>query len=211
MITTETTKVYEINRAPDGCWMGSNYRCMSSKELTAALRAEFRANGIKGVTVSFESYTGGRTINVKITPTEADFTPLPEYLEKMREPLDFSQFSFIEDNGKRLNSTDCLNLPPEERYSLYARLCTERYNHIYETGNKYGEQIFGIPQDEWDARRWRYKNIFTEAFLDKLRLVEKIVDSYNYDESDPMTDYFSRGFCDFFYIMPRKKSKAKAA
>ena len=199
-------KVYEIRHNPDGGWMGSNYRYFSSvKDFVAALRAEFKENGIKGVTVSGES-CGGRSIRVKFTPKEEDFTPLPEYLAKMREPLDFMQFSHIEHHGKRITSTEAYNLPAEERYALYDKLCTERYNLVYEV-DKYGIDIDVAVSDDWRVKHWLFKNIFAPQFVEKMQLVQRILDSYNYDQSDIMADYFDRGFYDSLRIMPRKQPK----
>ena len=46
----------------------------------------------------------------------------------------------------------------------------------------------------------RYESILSTPMMKKIRAIKAIVDSYNYDDSNGMVDYFNRGFYESYYI-----------
>ena len=46
----------------------------------------------------------------------------------------------------------------------------------------------------------KYDDILSEHVMKKIKAVKAIVDSYNYDDSNAMVDYFNRGFYEDYYV-----------
>ena len=178
---------------------GSKSGFLYGSELTKAIRKDFKRWGVKGVTVSVETYAGGQSIYVTITPNDGDFKSFDEYKK-----------GFLYDNGSR-------------DYCKLERAF--RHNWIYyytEDGGKQGDCIYW---DKFDALEETEKNkIFdgaleylynvdtsgnlheenndalTPQFLARFNKVRKIVDSYNHDNSNSMVDYFDRNFYEFYKL-----------
>lgn len=188
---------YETKRTEEneGSWAGSNSDCgFYGKKLSDALRAEFKKNRLKNVFVSVQTYTGGQRIYVKFRMTESDYVPYDEYLAKKMAVIDFRQFSrsVFSYKGKRYDMDDCEKLSQNERLALYRECVKDHYERLHNL-NKYGENIsqFHIKS---------YGDVLSEGFLNKLTFVKKIVDSFNYDNSDSITDYFDRGFYESYIL-----------
>lgn len=189
--------IYEVKKAEGntGAWAGSNSsRGLYGPKLSSALRAEFKKNKIKNVFVSVLTYTGGQHIYVKFRMTEADYVPYDEYLTKKMKVVDFFQFncSVFSYKGKHYNMDDCQSLPEEERMALYKKCLKEHYGYLSNL-DKHGTTI-----NQYHVKK--YADVFSEGFLNKLAFVKKIVDSFNYDNSNSMVDYFDRGFCESYVV-----------
>ena len=52
-------------------------RALYGKDLSAAIRADLKAAGVKGVTIACESYSGGQSIHATITIERSDLTETP--------------------------------------------------------------------------------------------------------------------------------------
>lgn len=188
-------------------WDGSNSRKgLYGADLTRAIRADFKKCGIKGVTISKESYSGGQSVYIKITPTAADFIPFEEYRNtKLERPCWHNFINGVRDplTNKWYRTDDIQFMPAgEEKDRLFELSILDTYEY-YTKGCDLNEyHFYGDDSDVYYGRS--YADIFTPAFLDKLRLMKKIVDSYNYDDSNSMVDYFNRGFYEHYRLNPLK-------
>lgn len=183
-------------------WTGSNYRRLYGAELSKVLRAEFKKNSLKGVTVSCKTYTGGQSVSIKFKPQKADFIPLEDYLDKkLSNGINFFQFvsSWIDYHGARLTAEDCYRLPEGEKNQLYVQLCLEHYNKVFEPSTHGTTLVLSR------NRECKFHDVFTPAYLKKLLFVKTIVDSFNYDESNSMADYYDTGFYTKYYVVPWQK------
>ena len=195
--TVTTREGYMGATAWDGC---NSHRHLYGASLSKAIREEIRRNKIKGITVSSETYSGGQSLKIKMKVSEEDFIPFDEYRAKKLECINFAQFGdWFWHKGRRISCWDCSNLPDEERYALYDACIKEHYDRLHNL-DRYGEDL--LPR-----RLDLYRDRLAPQFLKKFELVRKIVDSFNYDESNSMVDYHDRGFYETYTIVPKKPQK----
>ena len=203
MYSVKETEGYMGAGGWEGC--NSSRKGLYGAGLSKAIREEFRKNGIKGATISCETYPGGQSVRIKLKVSEDDYVPFEEYRLKKWECINFIQFGDSFDyHGRKIDAWSCSHLPIKGRYSLYEKCLVEHYRKIHELDPKYGLDI--------DKRYLGlYEDRLSQAFLDKVRFVKKIVDSFNYDCSNAMVDYHDKGFCDTYTLIPAKKAKKEAA
>lgn len=146
-------------------------------DLTKAIREDLKRRGVKGCTVRVRHHDA---VTVTVKATEADFTSLEEFQKR----YSFAEFSCdIESHGKYTGDSWCYSLEgltdeeKNEKYNNYCRYEIERRHDF----NNYHRERRNYPQ-------------YTTAFCEKLEAVYLIANQWNYDNSDPMTDYFDRGY-----------------
>lgn len=188
-------------------WDGSNsQKGLYGAELTKALRTEFKKCGIKGVTISKSTYSGGQSVYIKITPTIADFIPYDDYHKDKQERRRYRNFIHgvtDPDTGEWCETRDIEWMDGDKKEKFYELAIRQTYDY-YLHGCDLNEHNFYGDDSEVPYGR-SYSDIFTKPFLDKLQLIKKIVDSYNYDDSNSMVDYFDRGFYENYTLMPVKE------
>lgn len=157
--------------------LGQNTPRLGGAELTKAIREDLKRRGVKGCTVRVAHYDS-ITVTVKASP--ADFTSLEEFKER----YSFSEFSCdIECHGRYTGDSWCYSLEgltDEEKNEKYNNYCRYEIEHRHDFNNYHRERK-NYPQ-------------YTTAFCEKLEAVYLIANQWNYDNSDPMTDYFDRGY-----------------
>lgn len=157
--------------------LGQNTPRLGGAELTKAIREDLKRRGVKGCTVRVRHYDS-ITVTVKASP--ADFTSLEEFKERYT----FAEFKCdIESHGKYTGDSWCYTLEgltDEEKNEKYNNYCRYEIEHRHDYNNYYRERKL-YPQ-------------YTTAFCEKLEAVYLIANQWNYDNSDPMTDYFDRGY-----------------
>ena len=165
-----------ITRNKDG-WEGSR-----SSEYTGnsdCFRKAFKEAGIKGVFVK-KSYYDAFRFTIKFDKSE--IIPKSEYLV----PL------------KYLTRTYVLGVFYID--GIYGYMEKFRKEHPTEDGYKEFDRVHHILSDEFYEACIRndIERILNEKGVKKLEKIKSIVNDFNYDYSDTMTDYFDRGFCDFY-------------
>lgn len=165
---------YEGNNARSGLY---------GADLAKQFRQEFKDNGIKGVTVKtkYAGYTDSFSFTFKVT--DEDVISLDEYRFKMWKGRD--------------------------AWTLIKELCGKWI--ATPDGVKFWEYIWDLPQEELEfladyniertyndtPRLYQYHEVpeyYSDAFKDKVNKARQIIDSYNYDNSNSMVDYFDTGF-----------------
>ena len=183
-------------------WDGNNSRRgLYGANLTKAIRAEFKKCNIKGVTISQKTYTGGQSVCITVTPTTADILSYDEYYKNKMEHRCYRNliYQFHDTKTDRwIESCDIEYMPEEEQDRLYGLAVKATYK-FHTSGCDLNEHFFHGDETEIFYGR-SYADIFTPQFLDKLRLVKSIVDSFNYDNSNSMVDYFDRGFYEHYKL-----------
>jgi hypothetical protein len=187
-------------------WDGSNSRKhLYGADLSAALRAEFKKCNIKGVTVSCKSYTGGQSIYIKITATNADIIPYDEYFAKKMEYINPGQFGYWlrdPETGRDYRTNELQYEPEDVQDRVYRAAVKETYE-LHIKGCDLRENFFFASKTDEEYGR-SYTDIFKPHFIEKLQLMKRIVDSYNHDDSNGQVDYFDRGFYESYYLKPLK-------
>lgn len=164
-------------------------RYLSGADLSAAIRADVKAAGIKGVSIRCKTYTGGQHITATFKASADELISEAEYVANYRPTfeqtwiyLDTSDYVHVEDYFKTWNEQACshdeTDIPEiQQRAGRYA----------YRTATKAGSH--GINHYHVD----KYTE-YTPAFLAKINAVNEIIKNYNYDDSNSMVDYFDTNF-----------------
>ena len=152
-------------------------------ELAKAIREDMKRRGVSGVTVRSRRVTHDTGITVTVKATEADFASVEEM--KSRRPFSeierraFTHGAFC---GERwIYSAEWDKMTAEERERAYD-------GHI----RYYAPRVEVNEHHLIDCRN-DYSNI-TTAFYKKLVAIYKIANQWNWNKSDPMSDYFDIGY-----------------
>ena len=193
---TNPDAVYTVTTRPGYmgaiAWDGSNAkRGLYGAELSAAIRQAFKTVGLHGVTVSCKTYSGGQNVGIKVKATAADYISLDEFVAGAKW-TDFTRVGWVYDYdiGRDVLTDSAYNWDSDKIERQTKALATDEWKH-------YTSQAVDFSYR--DAANYR---IFTPAFVEKLQLIRKIMDSFNYDDSNSMVDYFDRGFYETFQIVP---------
>lgn len=185
---------YSINTMPGYMgatgYRGSNaFRNLYGADLSKAIREALKAEKVKGVTVKVSTYTGGQSITLTIKAAPTDYMPIADYLEIVGLQ-DFAPFNWIRDpdTGKDVSIYDAYDWPLSKQEHVKTMLAVEHMRN-FRTGK---QQLNHYYLDRY--------NEFKPEFLEKLRRINQIVTSFNYDESNSMVDYFDCGFYAHWYI-----------
>ena len=185
-------RMYTVNPMPGYMgaqgYRGNNaFRSLYGAELSKAIRQALKEDGIKGVSVRVQTYTGGQSITLTIKAKPTDYVPMLEYVENA-EWRDIAPFDQVEDPLHPGHTFYWYDVDPDEQESLRYRVA-EKHMRDFATGNR---QI-----NHYCLERYTE---FKPEFLKKLQRINQIVTSFNYDESNSQVDYFDCGFYPHWYI-----------
>lgn len=162
-----------------GAFYGSrSNEFLYGSDLSKAIRAALKSAGIKGVTISCKTYSGGQSITATIKTTEADFISREEYINNYKiKP----SFTWIWTGSENIFIDTYYNMTGEEQEKIRKAAATANYE----------KSLNGIDINHYYIDRY---NEFTPEFLAKIKTVNNIIASFNYDESNSMVDYFNTNF-----------------
>lgn len=165
------------------------------KDLSNAIREHIKQAGIKGVTVSCKTYTGGQSLKVKIKINpETDLIPLDDYLAQYY--VSPSHWYYY-DNGEKFPASiygeNYYNLPEAEQDELKRKFAEYDY---YKYSN-------GVNLNEFHLTSEHYPE-YTAEYFKKLTAINAIIRSYRYDDSNSMVDYFDTNFYYDLETVPTK-------
>lgn len=169
-------------------------RRLYGAELSAAIRAEFKAAGLKGVTISCKRYSGGHSLTITVKSSAKDFVPRDEFMRSY-EPRPVCEWIYLADN-------DCIRAdryytadPDDDRENL--RRAAAAYAYDSSISRNHGINQYYIDADHYPE--------YTAAMLDRLRQINSIVSAYRYNDSNGMVDYFETNF---YYTITVKAANA---
>lgn len=167
-------------------------------ELSAAIRADLKRAGIKGVTVSCKTYTGGQNVTATIKAPAELLRDRAEYIAAYR--VTPSMGWIYTGDSQSIHSGEYWTLPADAQENIRAAAAAYSYDcamrRDYNTVNQY--HIDG-----------------TADFLnaDGLALVKRVNDiicAYRYDESNSMVDYFDTNFYYDLHVKAIQAAKSAA-
>ena len=151
-------------------------------DLSAAIRADLKRAGIKGVTVSCKSYAGGQNITATIKAPAALLRDRAEYIAAYRIPASAAWIYTGNDQPMHCDTYWTLDASEQERIreaaAAYSYDCAMRRD--YNTINQYHI-------DET-------ADFLSAAGVALVKRVNDIICAYRYDESNSMVDYFDTNF-----------------
>ena len=154
-------------------------------DLSKAIREELKRQGIKGVSVSCKTFSGGQEVTIKVKATAADFIGRDEYINDYAAgKYGLSAAWFYTEDGESIH---------------YSALFSDKYSNEEQqriirshAAREYDYYISG----SHDINHYRIDDnkIYTEAFRAKLHKINAVLDTYHYDDSNGMVDYFDTNF-----------------
>lgn len=151
-------------------------------ELSAAIRADIKRAGIKGVTVSCKTYTGGQALTVTIKATAALLRSRADYVAAYRIPAGMPWIDT--GDGPAIHSGTYWDMPAADQERIRAAAAAYAYDcamsRSYNTVNQYHLEMSA----DW----------LNADGLRLLRAVDNIIRAYHYDGSNSMVDYFDTNF-----------------
>lgn len=151
-------------------------------DFSKQLREEFKKHNIKNITVKYDHYI---SYVITIALAEGEYMPKNEYIIKyLDNPIPY-------DNYINYNDGYSWHYLP---YDEYKKMSDDKKLYIkarYRTA-------------EWKRKiEEMHSEVLNDNVELKLNAITRIIDSYNYDKSNGMVDYFDRGF----YYKLRSKIK----
>lgn len=154
----------------------SNHHLYGS-DLSAAIRADIKKAGIKGVTVKCHSYTGGQNITATIKTAATDYIPWEKFLEDYRIKGS-TAWIYLED-GSCVHCDKYRSADADEQERIRISAATHDYRSYTQTEQR--------PRVSWI-------DYLTEEALKKVKQIDAIISAYRYDNSNGMVDYFDTNF-----------------
>lgn len=179
-------------------WEGANARAWTSREeLKALILADFRRAGIRAtVRTGRSGYDAKMTVTVRIAPGEV------KTFDEWRGEYTGDDINFIDylygfgwicyrtaDGQYKNIHSDTLHATPEAER---AELCREIIRGAY-------DRFIDIEQDA-NTYYKKSESVLKPAALERLKLAEAIVNTYNHDCSNSMVDYFDRWIYDDYCV-----------
>lgn len=161
-----------------GSYYGSkSHKYLHGSDLSAAIRADIKAAGIKGVTVKCHTYTGGQNITATIKVSPSDYISYEQFLENYQ--IRYSQAWIYYGNSESIHIDKYFALDGDEREQI--RVAAAEYEWKNRTTK---EQDVRLSWVDW----------LTTETMKKLQAVDSIIAAYRYDNSNGMVDYFDTNF-----------------
>ena len=197
----EGATVYTDGYLGGGAWYGhKSNKNLYGAELAAAIRADIKAAGIKGVTIS--SPRG----NIYATVTIETSDLVQGYRIADNDLLDRLYNNGAFDGERWIYAAD---IGEQEGYGVTVATNDPEYIALAEKVSRYEvQQYSGVREiNHYYLDEKHYPEI-TAAFLRKLQKIRDIIGAYRYDESNSMVDYFNTNF---YYTIKTKPGKSWAA
>ena len=194
----EGATVYTDGYLGGGAYYGSKSNLhLYGSDLAAAIRADIKAAGIKGVTIS----NPRGNIYAKVTIETSDL--VEDFELRNDEVLNALNHYGVFDGTRWLHWGD---LDPTGK-GIDTR--TEEFQSLRKAASAYQIQQYSKPSDvnQYYLDEKHYPE-FTAAFLAKLQKIRDIIGAYRYDGSNVMVDYFDTNF---YYDIKTKPGKSWAA
>ena len=183
-ITSASTEEAPASVVGDGYMGGGSYygskshKHLYGSDLSAAIRADIKAAGLKGVTIKCHSYSGGQTLTATIKTSEADYVDRDQFIDAYR--IKYSQaWIYYGDNSEYIHVDKYFALDAAEQERIRISAAIRDWNR-----NTTQEQNVSISRVDW----------LNAEVLQKLKAIETIIAAYRYDNSNSMVDYFDTNF-----------------
>lgn len=183
-ITGASTEAEPASVVGDGYLGGGSYygskshKYLHGSDLSAAIRADIKAAGIKGVTVKCSTYTGGQNLTATIKVSPADYISHDDFIANYQ--IKYSQYwIYYGDNSESIHVDKYFSLDSDERERIRVAAAEREWKN-----NTTREQDV----------RLSWVDFLTAEAMKKLQAIDSIIAAYRYDNSNSMVDYFDTNF-----------------
>lgn len=157
-------------------------------DLSAAIRADIKRAGIKGVTVACKTYSGGQNVTVTIKAPAALIKPRDEYIAAYR--ITPGMAWIYTGDGQPIHCDAFWDLPADEQERIRAAAAAYAYDcAMQRERNTINQYHIAAGAD-----------FMTPAGVELVERVNAIICAYRYDESNSMVDYFNTNFYYDLYV-----------
>lgn len=184
---TEGATVYTDGYLGGGAVYGSKSdKHLYGTDLSKAIREDIKAAGIKGASVRCKSYSGGggQSITVKISLPKSAFVPEADFVADYQIKCNQHWLYYYDSFGKvqsiHIDNYFAADAAEQEKI----RSAVAMYEYDRETRHECQINHYHIDF---------YKS-FTQETRELLQKIKSIIESYRYDESNAMVDYFDTNF-----------------
>lgn len=167
-------------------------RYLHGTDLSAAIRADIKNAGIKGVTVKVKTYAGGQSITATVTLTPDDLIPFDQYLENYRISGSTAWIHF--GDGEYIHAEKYWASDTEEQERIRRAAAAYEYSNATTKENAYHNT---------------HGNHLTPEAKAKVSRVDALIAAYRYDCSNGMVDYFDTNFYYDIYLKPAEIELSK--
>lgn len=165
-------------------WDGNKSgKYLHGAELSKAIREELKAQGIKGVFVSCKTFAGGQEVTTKVKATAADCIGRDEYINDYAAgKYGLSAAWFYTEDGESVHRDKLFSLSNEEQRRIIRSHAAREYDSAV--------------SGRTDINHYRIDDnkIYTEAFRAKLHRINAVLDTFHYDDTNSIVDYFDTNF-----------------
>lgn len=162
-----------------GSYYGSkSHKYLHGSDLSAAIRADIKAAGIKGVTVKCHTYTGGQNVTATVRVSPTDYISRDQFIDNYH--INYSQYwIYYGENSESIHVDKYFALDGDEQERIRIAAAEREWNN-----NTTREQDV----------RLSWVDFLTAEAMKKLQAIDSIISSYRYDNSNSMVDYFDTNF-----------------
>lgn len=184
-ITSTTTEEDPASVVGDGYMGGGSVygsksnRSLYGSDLSAAVRQDLKAAGIKGASVKCKTYAGGQSLTVTVKQDPSCYIPFAEYLENYQITGGQGWIYYGSGAGEYIHYEKYWSLDGDERERI--RQAAAAYEYKKRTTE---ECAYSLRHVDW----------LTDEALKRLQKIDAIVSAYRYDCSNSMVDYFDTNF-----------------
>ena len=162
-------------------WDGNkSHEHLYGTELSKAIREELKRQGVKGCSVSCKTYSGGQSVRVKVATTAADFVSREDYIN--RYDCNDLGYWLVTEDGEQIHRDTWYTLDGNEQQ----RTLRSHAARCYDYSISHDIDINHYYIDKYTE--------YTEAFRAKLHKINAVLDTFHYDDSNGMVDYFDTNF-----------------
>lgn len=183
-ITSASTEEEPASVVGDGYLGGGSvygsksHKYLHGADLSAAIRADIKAAGIKGVTVKCSTYTGGQNVTATVKVSPVDYISRDDFIAAYR--IKYSQYwIYYGDNCESIHVDKYFSLDGDEQERIRVAAAERAWDEATER--------------EHDVRL-SWVDYLTDAAMAKLKKIDAIIAAYRYDNSNSMVDYFDTNF-----------------
>ena len=186
---TDGATVYTDGYMGGGAVYGSKSNIhLYGADLSKAIREDIKRAGIKGVSVRCKTYSGGQSIAATVSLPESAFVPEADFVADYQIKCNQHWLYYTDSFGKvqSIHIDKYFAASAEEQEKIRSAVAMHEYD--LETRHECQINYFYIDS---------YKS-FTQETRKLLKKIKSIIESYRYDESNVMVDYFDTNF--YFHI-----------
>lgn len=159
-------------------------RNLYGTDLSKAIRADIKSAGIKNTFVRCETYSGGQHLYITIKTTTEDVINRDEFIQQYEIKGGSPWIEVRNEEGRisTIHIDQYCNMTRDEQEEI--RINAAKLSYYKEIESEYDINHYHL--DKYHG--------FSEAGMKKLETILNIVESYRYDNSNPMVDYFDTNF-----------------